>query len=59
MALDYDGREPQQFLIRRRRVAWRMAVYRRLYSNYHGVLPYAICRDDPNKKMAATLKVHK
>ena len=28
------------------------------YGN-HGVLPYAICRDDPEKKMATTLKVHK
>ena len=25
---------------------------------YHGVLPYAICRDGPKKKMAAKLKVH-
>ena len=26
---------------------------------YHGVLPYAICRDGPKKEMAATLKVRK
>ena len=30
-------------------MAWGMAVYRRLYSNYHGVLPYAICEMTPKK----------
>ena len=31
---------------------------RRVGGIYHGVLPFAICKDDP-EKTAATLKVHK